>query len=627
MKPKQRKWKDPSTQSIAERAWNGLRDALGITTPPTYTDGYGNTRNAEVPFWEGAQGQELKRMGETAKTAGQIGLAGAGLINPFTASSIGTTLLGTLGNVYGLSLGAQNVYNTTKKAIQDPSSVSVPEYIFAGLDAIPFVSSSTRIITKLPSVEQVNNTVKRIGQSVSQAKEKVGEATSNLDEKIDAIKDVYDFYRNRHYTKRLYRTSNGELKWTNNPDETDTPITEGIFEHNNGYSRINSETGLASFEPYRDFGNTWTNIYPETKDGILQGYNMTLTPGPDEITIPKSVMTSFWKGTRDVVKPGTYISGDVDWTGAPIGQQMINQLLKGNKSGALKTLLFPVTRRAHVGLTPDSYSSIIRQGQRPGYALRFGAPYSYRNWGGSATENTFIYDLNKKLNLYKRGKEGGISPEEYKRQFDAWAVPLGGKSAIIENGDVLIPHPFLYVKDNSTLGKLTTVEVMPKTGFFARGNDMSIPSMKKIGEGSEQTVFDNGDKVFKVRNDRGYNTYKDAVIAGLREETHRNFVPGQLPIKNETVLKGSDGKYYPTSSQQKVSFTFEDDDNWKTILSEFIKQMQERYGYNFGGPDLDIPWMNINGKDYKIVDVSPYNIGKDNNGQYWMLDVGYNEMK
>ena len=132
-------------------------------------------------------------MGETAKTAGQIGLAGAGLINPFTASSIGTTLLGTLGNAYGLSLGAQNVYNTTKKAIQDPSSVSVPEYIFAGLDAIPFVSSSTRIITKLPSVEQVNNTVKRIGQSVSQAKEKVGEATSNLDEnyiEVDNVEEV-----------------------------------------------------------------------------------------------------------------------------------------------------------------------------------------------------------------------------------------------------------------------------------------------------------------------------------------------------------------------------------------------------------------------------------------------------
>lgn len=51
---------------MATRLGNYISDAIGLTSPPTYTDGYGNTRNAEVPLGESAQGQELQRMGKTA---------------------------------------------------------------------------------------------------------------------------------------------------------------------------------------------------------------------------------------------------------------------------------------------------------------------------------------------------------------------------------------------------------------------------------------------------------------------------------------------------------------------------------------------------------------------------------
>lgn len=161
MKPKQRKYTDPSSQSIVERAWNGIRDFFGFTIPPTYTDGYGNTRNAETPFWEGAQGQELKRMGQTAKITGKIGLIATGFINPYTVSSLGTALLGTIGNAYGLSLGAQNIYNTGKQYIQNPSSVSTSQIISAGLDAIPFMFGTKNVLKnfktiKIPNIKNVN---------------------------------------------------------------------------------------------------------------------------------------------------------------------------------------------------------------------------------------------------------------------------------------------------------------------------------------------------------------------------------------------------------------------------------------------------------------------------------------
>lgn len=157
MEPKKRK----EATSIAERAISWLTDKLGITEAPTYTDGYGVERQLEVPFNESAQGQELKRMGETAKNVGKLGLVAAGMINPFTAGSTTSALLGTLGNAYGLSLGAQNVYNTGKQFVQDPSSVSNMQLVSAGLDAIPFVSGTKNIINKLPKF-QIPESIKNI---------------------------------------------------------------------------------------------------------------------------------------------------------------------------------------------------------------------------------------------------------------------------------------------------------------------------------------------------------------------------------------------------------------------------------------------------------------------------------
>lgn len=149
----------PAT-SIAGRAISWLTDKLGLTKTPSYTDGYGTVRNTEVPFKDSAQGQELKRMGETAKNVGQIALIGMGLINPATSPTTAASLLGTVGQAYGLTLGAQNIYDVTKRAFNDPTSVTIPEYIFAGMDTLPFISSIETLSRGIRSgMHRISNTI------------------------------------------------------------------------------------------------------------------------------------------------------------------------------------------------------------------------------------------------------------------------------------------------------------------------------------------------------------------------------------------------------------------------------------------------------------------------------------
>ena len=64
--------------SIAQKVLNGITDKLHLTSPPTFKDGYNRTLNAEVPLSESAQGQELKRIGNTALKG--LSIAGAAML-------------------------------------------------------------------------------------------------------------------------------------------------------------------------------------------------------------------------------------------------------------------------------------------------------------------------------------------------------------------------------------------------------------------------------------------------------------------------------------------------------------------------------------------------------------------
>lgn len=84
--------------------------------------------------------------------------------------------------------------------------------------------------------------------------------------------------------------------------------------------------------------------------------------------IPKEDMRTFWTTIREIVRPGTYLSGD--FASAPLGSFMKNQ---GSHRGAVKVLLEDVADKGlhKSGLSPDSYAAIVRQGARDGNALRF----------------------------------------------------------------------------------------------------------------------------------------------------------------------------------------------------------------------------------------------------------------
>lgn len=88
--PKQRNY-NPNA-SYAERMFNRITDKLGITTAPTYKDGYGVERNPEEARTIG----ERKRLTKAVEHAGEaltVGGLGAGLLtNPIT--TVGTLLIG-----------------------------------------------------------------------------------------------------------------------------------------------------------------------------------------------------------------------------------------------------------------------------------------------------------------------------------------------------------------------------------------------------------------------------------------------------------------------------------------------------------------------------------------------------
>jgi hypothetical protein len=157
-------------------------------------------------------------------------------------------------------------------------------------------------------------------------------------------------------------------------------------------------------------------------------------------TIDKNIMKDFWSNVRKIQRPGSYLSGDNGRL--PKGSDLIEgfkkrQLYKIDLKERPLNQQF-VTRD---GLSPDSYSSIIRQGLRDG-SLRWGE--GFEKWNTSAVNNKNIYEAWQKM------KKGEISIPEYERIFNQWSQELGGKPLqIFEKNNVIHivhPHPYIYAK-------------------------------------------------------------------------------------------------------------------------------------------------------------------------------------
>lgn len=119
--------------------------------PETYKDGYGTERQ-HTSLSESANGQELQRMGDTAKTAGKIALTGFAFTNPFTASSTASSMLGTLGQSYFLGEGLKDA----KYRIQNGSTAG--DGVMLGLDLLPATSVAKTVF----------NGAKNIGPALKQ---------------------------------------------------------------------------------------------------------------------------------------------------------------------------------------------------------------------------------------------------------------------------------------------------------------------------------------------------------------------------------------------------------------------------------------------------------------------------
>lgn len=102
-------------KSIGERLMNMLTDRLRLTSPPSYTDGYGTQRGTEVPLRESAAGQEAERM---VNSLGKLGLGTSFVVNP-----VGTTI--GLATAYGANRGANFGMNLIDKYYLNPKGLQL----------------------------------------------------------------------------------------------------------------------------------------------------------------------------------------------------------------------------------------------------------------------------------------------------------------------------------------------------------------------------------------------------------------------------------------------------------------------------------------------------------------------
>ena len=284
-----------------------------------------------------------------------------------------------------------------------------------------------------------------------------------------ALSDLFQYVRSSKYKDKFtINPQTNQVSWTKEIPEGNVPFVQEAISRKHPMNRkfdsfyIDTEKGTIQFNP--ELGSTtytsklpeqwggWGETYLATVDGRTSRMVLT-SPRVDQggtnlnlpNTLPKDVIKDFWITGRATTKPGTYISGDEGIY--PIGYYAIQEYKNNGLLNAIKTALYPKTYpyRIRTGLSPDSYSSIIRQAQREGSKLRWGE--GFYNWNPSAVENKHISDA---FNAFKKGT---ISLQEYQKIFNEWALPLGGRPLqFITNSQgktiPIHPHPYIYIKKN-----------------------------------------------------------------------------------------------------------------------------------------------------------------------------------
>lgn len=131
-----------------------------------------------------------------------------------------------------------------------------------------------------------------------------------------------------------------------------------------------------------------------------------------------------------------------------------------------------------------------------------------------------------------------------------------------------------------------------------------------FAEGSESEVFNDPANKFAVVKEFS-SGYKNNP-SGMREElVRRNSVPGAMPTK----MIGMSKYGYPILQQGRVT-PIEEGTPWTYSLAKDAKQLFENSGYKYG-LHQGIP----NNGSWKIIDVSPQNLGYDSFGNIRTIDV------
>lgn len=325
-----------------------------------------------------------------------------------------------------------------------------------------------------------------------------GERSNLSQDQTEALEDLLHYQQSgRHKKYFLYNPETENFRWSaSKPSQGSKEIgaRRALIEHGaqnkRGATRLSTKYGNFVIWDDPNINSAFTTNFPipkglqwgpgETSVKLLSPHEMQITltaPKTDIInsypeaskelieslpnTIDKNIMRRFWSENGQMIKPGTYLSGDNG--AAPLGRKAIDTFDENGVSAAISEILHPkkVGIAKANGLSPDSYSSIIRQAQRENKSLRWGQQ-GFTKWNDSMIENKNIYEAWEKMN------RGEITPEQYKEIFDAWAVPMGGRPAQIyttpklrtfRNNDgttvtvpqevkktVIIPHPYIFYK-------------------------------------------------------------------------------------------------------------------------------------------------------------------------------------
>ena len=333
-------------------------------------------------------------------------------------------------------------------------------------------------------------------------------------DQLDALEDLTSYMQSGRYKNKFVIDQAGNFAWKSNLGPEDTPALRAFADAKGDFwtrwASASTKEGTFEYITDRDYGapinGGFTAAFPKP-EGMKWGPGelasrpqskhsidvIMTSPKVDAIdagledpivhslanTIDPGIVKNWWIRTKQMSRPGSYLSGDAGQF--PIGFRLLQDVDKHKFGNIANDLLYPDITNVigRQGLSPDSYASIVKQGLRDGNSLRFGDPFF--KWNPSAIKNKYIYDA------FTQYKKGEISIDQYKETVDNWLKSMGvNKQSFIKDGKLMIPHPFVYY--NKQGGILKRVE-SGKSGIHIKPENRGKFTALKKRTGKSSTWY------------------------------------------------------------------------------------------------------------------------------------------